>query len=35
MGMDSHSSGITTSVIGSLKRGLAPVEQVSRRSAKV
>jgi hypothetical protein len=27
MGMDWHSSGITTSVIGALKRGLAPVEQ--------
>jgi hypothetical protein len=26
MGMDWHSSGITTSVIGSLKRGLAPLE---------
>jgi hypothetical protein len=26
MGMDWHSSGITTSVLGSLKRGLAPVE---------
>src|SRR6185369_2575107 len=26
MGMDWHSSGITTSVIGALKRGLAPVE---------
>src|SRR3954467_14119502 len=25
MGMDWHSSGITTSVIGSLKRGLAPL----------
>src|SRR5205809_4982052 len=25
MGMDWHSSGITTSVIGALKRGLAPV----------
>ena len=25
MGMDSHSSGITTSVIGALKRGLAPL----------
>jgi hypothetical protein len=27
MGMDWHSSGITTSVIGALKRGLAPVGQ--------
>jgi hypothetical protein len=27
MGMDWHSSGITTSVIGALKRGLAPMEQ--------
>ena len=27
MGMDWHSSGITTSVIGSLKRGLAPLEK--------
>src|SRR6476646_1451572 len=27
MGMDWHSSGITTSVIGALKRGLAPVEK--------
>lgn len=26
-GMDSHSSGITTSVIGALKRGLSPLEQ--------
>jgi hypothetical protein len=26
MGMDWHSSGITTSVIGVLKRGLAPLE---------
>ena len=26
MGMDWHSSGITTSVIGALKRGLRPVE---------
>src|SRR5262245_9670720 len=26
MGMDWHSSGITTSVIGALKRGLHPVE---------
>src|SRR5437879_4446458 len=26
MGMDWHSSGITTSVIGALKRGLAPLE---------
>ena len=25
MGMDWHSSGITTSVLGALKRGLAPV----------
>ena len=25
MGMDWHSSGITTSVIGALRRGLAPV----------
>lgn len=27
MGMDWHSSGITTSVIGALKRGLAPIER--------
>ncbi len=27
MGMDWHSSGITTSVLGALKRGLAPVSQ--------
>ena len=27
MGMDWHSSGITTSVIGALKKGLAPIEQ--------
>jgi hypothetical protein len=27
MGMDWHSSGITTSVLGALKRGLRPVEQ--------
>jgi len=27
MGMDWHSSGITTSVIGALKRGLSPLEQ--------
>jgi hypothetical protein len=27
MGMDWHSSGITTSVIGALKRGLTPVER--------
>ena len=26
MGMDWHSSGITTSVIGALKRGIAPFE---------
>src|SRR5678815_5744231 len=26
MGMDWHSSGITTSVIGALKRGLRPIE---------
>src|SRR5919204_1553251 len=26
MGMDWHSSGITTSVLGALKRGVAPVE---------
>src|ERR1700747_246158 len=26
MGMDWHSSGITTSVIGALKRGIAPLE---------
>src|SRR5258706_13540290 len=28
MGMDWHSSRITTSVIGALKRGLAPIENV-------
>src|SRR5687767_1362741 len=27
MGMDWHSSGITTSVIGALKRGLTPLEE--------
>ena len=27
MGMDWHSSGIATSVIGALKRGLAPIER--------
>lgn len=27
MGMDWHSSGITTSVVGALKRGLAPLQQ--------
>src|SRR3979411_2162323 len=27
MGMDWHSSGITTSVIGALKRGLSPLQQ--------
>src|SRR5438874_10890094 len=27
MGMDWHSSGITTSVLGALKRGLAPLEK--------
>src|SRR4029434_2053549 len=27
MGMDWHSSGITTSVIGALKRGLAPLQR--------
>src|SRR6187549_2353063 len=27
MGMDWHSSGITTSVLGALKRGLAPVQE--------
>src|SRR5712672_357717 len=26
MGMDWHSSGITTSVVGALKRGLAPIQ---------
>jgi hypothetical protein len=26
MGMDWHSSGITTSVMGALKRGLAPLQ---------
>ena len=30
MGMDWHSSGITTSVIGALKRGLAPLEREAR-----
>jgi uncharacterized protein len=29
MGMDWHSSGITTSVIGALKRGLTPLGRVS------
>ena len=32
MGMDWHSSGITTSVIGALKRGLAPLERRTRPS---
>ena len=32
MGMDWHSSGITTSVIGALKRGLEPVGGRTRRS---
>jgi hypothetical protein len=27
MGMDWHSSGITTSVVGALKRGLGPLEK--------
>lgn len=27
MGMDWHSSGITTAVIGALKRGLGPLQQ--------
>src|SRR5271156_5087246 len=27
MGMDWHSSGITTSVVGALKRGLAPIQR--------
>jgi uncharacterized protein len=27
MGMDWHSSGITTSVLGALKRGLAPLDR--------
>src|SRR5262245_66269050 len=27
LGMDWHSSGITTSVVGALKRGLAPLEK--------
>ena len=27
MGMDWHSSGVTTSVIGALKRGLAPLSR--------
>ncbi len=30
MGMDWHSSGITTSVIGALKRGLAPLAKRAR-----
>ena len=30
MGMDWHSSGITTSVIGALKRGLAPLPERAR-----
>src|SRR5690242_1363748 len=29
MGMDWHSSGITTSVVGALKRGLAPLSRSS------
>ena len=32
MGMDWHSSGITTSVIGALKRGLAPAASASSAS---
>ena len=32
MGMDWHSSGITTSVIGALKRGLAPLVERARAS---
>ena len=32
MGMDWHSSGITTSVIGALKRGLAPLSQANSAS---
>ena len=32
MGMDWHSSGITTSVLGALKRGLAPVRMGARRA---
>ena len=32
MGMDWHSSGITTSVIGALKRGLAPLQGGTRNS---
>jgi hypothetical protein len=27
MGMDWHSSGITTSLVGALKRGLAPIQE--------
>jgi uncharacterized protein len=30
MGMDWHSSGITTSVLGCLKRGLAPISDQRR-----
>ena len=33
MGMDWHSPGITTSVIGALKRGLAPLERPLGRFA--
>ena len=32
MGMDWHSSGITTSVLGALKRGLTPLQQRTRHS---
>ena len=32
MGMDWHSSGITTSVLGALKRGLAPLARASSAS---
>lgn len=34
MGMDWHSSGITTSVIGALKRGLAPLEQEAAANSR-
>src|ERR1700674_190958 len=34
MGMDWHSSGITTSVIGALKRGLQPLRVAARRTGR-
>ena len=34
MGMDWHSSGITTSVIGALKRGLRPLPKAAARRSR-